>query len=74
MLTECNNLSGYNELVPLPENVAVIEEHIHMDKTVFHIKNQWGFDRDIIVGEADFYKRIVDLTNSDGICRFSRRY
>ncbi len=70
MLTERNNLAGYNELVPLPENVAVIEKHIQMDKTVFHIQNQWGFDRDIVVGEVDFYKRIIDLTDSEGICRF----
>ena len=70
MLTECHNYSGFNELVPLPENAEVIEDHVHMDKVVFHIKNQWGFDRDIVVGEADFYKRIVDLTNSANICRF----
>lgn len=70
MLTECHNYSGFNELVPLPEDIPVIKEHIHLDKTVFHIQNQFGFGRDIVVGEADFCKRIVDLTKIDKFCGF----
>ncbi len=69
-LENINTYSRYNDLVALPQDAAVIEEHTHMEKVVFHIWNQFGYMRDIIVGEADFTKRIVDLTHSQGVCDF----
>lgn len=68
MLKEEHTDAGYPDLVLLPDDIPVIEETYHIGRAVFHLWNVWDCARDIVVGDATFTKRIVDLTNREGIC------
>ena len=68
MLKEEHTYAGFPDLVPLPDDIQVIEETYHIGKAIFHLWNIWDCARDIVVGDATFTKRIVDLTNREGIC------
>ena len=73
MLSESTTYSKYNDLVPVPENISVTEEKYRLGNRIFHVWNQYGDTRDIVVGDACFTKRMLDLSHeASGFCNYNR--
>ena len=65
-LKECSTYDQVPDLIPLPTDIPVSIVNMHMENVIFRVHNQWGFERDIIVGDATFKRYFVDLSNYDG--------
>ncbi len=65
-LKECSTYDQVPDLIALPNSIPVTIEKMHMENIIFRVHNQWGFERDIIVGDASFTRYFVDLSNYDG--------
>ena len=65
-LNTCSTYSGLPDLIEIPNDVPVVEMKETMKQKIFRICNQWGFVRDIIVGEAYLTRYRIDLTNYTG--------
>ena len=65
-LKECSTYDQVPDLIALPKDIPVTTEDMHMESVIFRVHNQWGFDRDIIVGDASFTRYFVDLSGYDG--------
>ncbi len=65
-LNQCSTYDRVPDLIPLPTNVPVTTEELHMNNVIFRVHNQWDYERDIIVGDARFTRYFVDLSDYDG--------
>ena len=50
------------DLIEVPSSVPIIITKEYLKNTIFRITNQWGFVRDIIVGDATLIRYKVNLT------------
>ena len=64
-LKKCSTYDEVPDLVALPNDIPVTIKNMQMKKTIFRVHNQWGYERDIIVGDASFTRYFVDLSNCD---------
>ncbi|MBO4373901.1 MAG: hypothetical protein J5829_02230 [Lachnospiraceae bacterium] len=58
--------SESRDLILLPDDLPVTVKREHYDDTIFRVFNQFGFERDVIAGEADFTRYIISLKEYDG--------
>ena len=65
-LKECSTYDEVPDLIALPNDIPVTIENLHMENVIFRVHNQWGYERDIIVGDAYFTRYFVDLSHCDG--------
>ena len=65
-LKECSTYDEVPDLIALPDDIPVAIENMHMENVIFRVHNQWGYERDIIVGDASFTRYFADLSNYDG--------
>ena len=64
-LKECSTYDEVPDLIALPNDIPVTVKDVHMENVIFRVHNQFGFERDIIVGDASFTRYFVDLSNCD---------
>lgn len=64
-MSSCSTYAGCNDLIPLPDDCCIRVQEEHYERTIFRLFNQWGFKRDIIVGEGVFYRHFVDFRDDD---------
>ena len=65
-LTTCSTYADVNDLVELPDSVAVIVSEESYENIIFRLCNFFGCVTDIIVGKAIFWRYKVDLTDFTG--------
>ena len=65
-LKECSTYDEVPDLIALPNDIPVTIDKLHMKNVIFRVHNQFGYERDIIVGDASFTRYFVDLSNCDG--------
>ncbi len=64
-LSNCTTYDEVPDLIQLPHDIVVNVEQIHMENVIFRVHNQFFLGRDIIVGEADFCRYFVNLSDFD---------
>lgn len=68
-LSSSTTYSRCNDLVELPKDYPmVIREEVYRN-TIFRVFNQFGFKRDILVGEGIFTRHFLDFRAYDGMYR-----
>lgn len=65
-LKECSTYDNVPDLIALPKDIPVTISDMHMENAIFRVHNQYGYERDIIVGDASFTRYFVDLSEYDG--------
>lgn len=73
-LTTCTTYAGVNDLIELPSHILIDEKEEKMKNTIFRLFNQYGFKRDIIVGETTFRRYLVDFGDEFERYQFRGRY
>lgn len=58
--------AGYNDLIQIPSDVKITKKEDIMDKKIFRIFNQFGYERDVIARKTKFIRYYVDLTSHKG--------
>ena len=56
----------YNDLIQIPSDVKITKKEEIMEKKIFRIFNQFGYERDVIARKAKFIRYFVDFTNYKG--------
>lgn len=60
-LSACSTYAGVNDLIELPADTSVETREWGMVNVVFHIWNQFGFPRDVIMGKVTFQEATFHL-------------
>lgn len=72
-LHTCSTYAGVNDLVELPEHISVSVVEERLTSQIFHVCNQWGYVRDVIVGDATFIRYRVDLRECENVADLQKR-
>ena len=59
--TTCSTYADVYDLITIPESAIIKKEQDTLEKKVFRVFNPWGYQRDIITGEAIFNSYLVDF-------------
>ena len=68
-LNNCTTYEGVPDLIKIPDHIPIRIKTLHFENKIFRVYNQWGFPRDIIVGDALFNRYFVDFTKCEGDLR-----
>ena len=61
-LTECTTYERVSDLIEIPREIPILVDTLHFEDVIFRVFNQWGYERDIIVGDAMFHRYHIELS------------